>query len=139
MNVLHWLYDAQLDRRRPPDHLARDPRQRLRLRVGASAGMRRTVWAWPVGIVGNVLLFSVFIAATFEADAQQPLFGQAGRQVFFIITSVYGWWRWRQVKSHRDRSPRPAITPALGDRGRAARLPRRLGRRGPGVPVAVLA
>ena len=38
------------------------------------------MWAWPVGIIGNVLLFSVFIAATFEADAQVPLFGQAGRQ-----------------------------------------------------------
>ena len=29
--------------------------------------------------------------ATFEADAQVPLFGQAGRQVFFIVTSIYGW------------------------------------------------
>ena len=56
------------------------------------------MWAWPVGIVGNVLLFTVFIAATFDAQAQQPLFGQAGRQVFFIITSIYGWHRWQQAK-----------------------------------------
>ena len=29
-----------------------------------------------------------------QADARTPLFGQSGRQVFFIITSIYGWWRW---------------------------------------------
>ena len=76
--------------------------------ASAVGGLRRRVWAWPVGIVGNVLLFSVFIAATFEADAQVPLFGQAGRQVFFIITSVYGWWRWQH---NRRGGHGPAITP----------------------------
>ena len=69
------------------------------------------MWAWPVGIVGNVLLFSVFIAATFDAtQSQPPLFGQAGRQVFFVITSVYGWWRWQQVRASRA-ADAPAITP----------------------------
>ena len=81
--------------------------------ASAVGGLRRRVWAWPVGIVGNVLLFTVFIAATFDQGAQQPLFGQAGRQVFFVITSVYGWWRWRQVKAQRgdDVDGAPAITP----------------------------
>ena len=78
--------------------------------ASAVGGLRRRVWAWPVGIVGNVLLFSVFIAAPFEADAQVPLFGQAGRQVFFIITSVYGWWRWNEVRRTRA-ADAPAITP----------------------------
>jgi nicotinamide mononucleotide transporter len=80
--------------------------------ASAVGGLRRRVWAWPVGIVGNVLLFTVFIAATFEADAQVPLFGQAGRQVFFIITSIYGWWRWHEVRRLRGAdSSEPAITP----------------------------
>ena len=80
--------------------------------ASAVGGLRRRVWAWPVGIVGNVLLFTVFIAATFEADAQVPLFGQAGRQIFFIVTSVYGWWRWQEVRRARGgASDRPAITP----------------------------
>lgn len=78
--------------------------------TSAVLGMRRLVWAWPIGIVGNVLLFFVFISATFDADARTPLFGQAGRQVFFVITSLYGWHRWRQ--SRLERGPgRPAITP----------------------------
>ena len=80
--------------------------------ASAVGGLRRRVWAWPVGIVGNVLLFTVFVAATTTAAAQAPLFGQAGRQVFFAVTSVYGWYRWLEVKRARGLgSDRPAITP----------------------------
>ena len=78
--------------------------------ASAVGGMRRRVWAWPVGIVGNVLLFTVFVAAAFQAHAQVPLFGQAGRQVFFVITSVYGWYRWREAR--RGHAPdEPVLTP----------------------------
>jgi nicotinamide mononucleotide transporter len=70
--------------------------------ASAIGGLRRKVWAWPIGIVGNVLLFTVFIAVTFGADEHGPLLGQAGRQVFFIITSIYGWYRWRET---RDATP----------------------------------
>jgi nicotinamide mononucleotide transporter len=79
--------------------------------ASAIGGLRRRVWAWPVGIIGNVLLFTVFIAATTTAAAQAPLLGQAGRQVFFIITSIYGWWRWLELKRERGGGDRPAITP----------------------------
>ncbi len=78
--------------------------------ASAILGMRRRVWAWPVGIIGNTLLFFVFISATFDAAARTPLFGQAGRQIFFIITSVYGWWRWRQSQQERG-AGQPAIVP----------------------------
>jgi len=78
--------------------------------ASAIGGMRRKIWAWPVGIVGNVLLLTVFLAVTLEPGSHAPLFGQAGRQVFFIIVSVYGWWRWQQSKSHRAPDA-PAITP----------------------------
>jgi nicotinamide mononucleotide transporter len=33
--------------------------------ASAVGGMHRKVWAWPVGIVGNVLLFTVFLGAVF--------------------------------------------------------------------------
>ena len=78
--------------------------------ASAVGGMRRKVWAWPVGIVGNVLLFTVFLGTAVDASVgQQPLLGQAARQIFFIITSIYGWWRWRQ--SARGRTDSVAITP----------------------------
>jgi len=38
-------------------------------------GLKRRVWAWPVGIVANVMLFFVYIVATIGADSRVPLFG----------------------------------------------------------------
>ncbi|MGZ4479535.1 MAG: nicotinamide riboside transporter PnuC [Nocardioidaceae bacterium] len=109
MHLLSWLYDAQITVGGHPITW----REILGNAFGfasAIGGMRRRVWAWPVGIVGNLLLFTVFMAATFQVDAQVPLFGQAGRQVFFVITSVYGWWRWNEQRRYRG-AAQPAITP----------------------------
>ena len=84
--------------------------------------MRRRVWAWPVGIVGNVMLFTVFFGAAFANPQDETLYGQAGRQVFFIIISIYGWWRWsadpRRAAATRRR---PAVTPRWATTRRAAR------------------
>jgi nicotinamide mononucleotide transporter len=80
--------------------------------ASAIGGMRRRVWAWPVGIVGNVLLFTVFFGVAFTNPQHETLLGQAGRQVFFIITSIYGWWRWNQVRRlNQHGGDAPAITP----------------------------
>ena len=81
--------------------------------ASAWLGMKRLVWAWPVGIVANVMLFFVYLGALFGADERIPLFGQAGRQVFFIVTSIYGWWRWSRVRrlNHSDDPSGAAITP----------------------------
>lgn len=67
--------------------------------TSALGGMRRRVWAWPVGIVGNVLLLTVFLGVVFDTPEQANLLGQAGRQVMFIVVSVYGWVRWRSARS----------------------------------------
>lgn len=84
-------------------------------------GLRRSAWAWPVGIVGNVLLFTVFMGQAVGNDQGTPLYGQASRQVFFIITSVYGWWRWQRNKA---RTHGPAVTPHWAStRQRAIFLP----------------
>ena len=89
--------------------------------ASAIGGMRRKVWAWPVGIVGNVLLFTVFFFTATSNDHPNPLLGQAGRQVFFIVVSVYGWWRWQKNKASGVDAP--AVRPrwATG-RERAAYL-----------------
>ena len=69
--------------------------------ASAILGMQRKVLAWPIGIVGNVLLFTVFLGGVFHTPQDLDLWGQAGRQIFFIIVSVYGWVRWYQYrKSH---------------------------------------
>ncbi|WP_265522984.1 nicotinamide riboside transporter PnuC [Oerskovia flava] len=67
--------------------------------ASALGGMRRKVWAWPVGIVGNLLLLTVFLGAVFATPNPVNLLGQAARQVMFLAVSVYGWVQWRAVRA----------------------------------------
>ena len=63
-----------------------------------------------MGILANIMLFFVYVGAAFGADQRVPLYGQSGRQIFFIIVSAFGWWRWSQLKKRRGAGA-PAITP----------------------------
>jgi nicotinamide mononucleotide transporter len=90
--------------------------------ASAVGGMRRRVWAWPAGIVGNLILFTVFVGGIFDKPQAHDLWGQAGRQVFFLVVSAYGWWRWRTA------SKTTAGQAATGDEG--AIVPRWAGPRG---------
>ncbi|ALA67840.1 nicotinamide riboside transporter PnuC [Corynebacterium lactis] len=64
----------------------------------AFLGMKRNVWAWPVGIIGNALLFTVFLGGVFHTPQNLDLYGQAGRQVMFIVVSLYGWGHWLRTR-----------------------------------------
>ena len=88
MEFLRWLFDAQF-------HVGN---QSLLVRevlgnafglASALGGMRRKVWAWPVGIIGNLLLFTVFMGAFFGSPNPVNMLGQAGRQLMFITVSVW--------------------------------------------------
>ena len=79
--------------------------------ASAILGMKRLVWAWPVGVVGNVLLFTVFVTGELSGASSDPLWGQAGRQVFFIAVSLYGWWRWSESRAAGGAADGGAITP----------------------------
>lgn len=79
--------------------------------ASALGGMRRRVWAWPIGIAGNALLFTVFVGAVFNTPQHLNMAGQAGRQLMFIAVSVYGWWSWHRHANetgleHRGVEPR---------------------------------
>ncbi|GAA3615919.1 nicotinamide riboside transporter PnuC [Marihabitans asiaticum] len=112
MSLLEWFYSAGFD--------VAGYRLSVMELVGvtfglgsAIGGMLRKVWAWPIGIVGNAILFFVYVGITIGLDDgadKAPLFGQSGRQIFFIVTSLYGWWRWSQVK-RVNQHERHAITP----------------------------
>ncbi|WP_308799148.1 nicotinamide riboside transporter PnuC [Agromyces silvae] len=100
MNPFEWLFDATLT--------IGDQQILWREIVGngfglasALGGLRRKVWAWPVGIVGNALLFTVFLGAVFHTPNPVNLLGQAGRQLLFIAVSIYGWIEWAR---HRHAS-----------------------------------
>ena len=120
MGPLGWLFDATLTVA-GYDVLWREIVGNLFGLASAVGGLRRRVWAWPVGIVGNVLLFTVFLGGVFHTPQQTDLYGQAGRQVFFVVVSVYGWVRWRQVQR---------AAAAGGDADAPAVVPRWAGRSG---------
>ena len=106
MEALRWLFDAQI-------HIGdgfvlwREVLGNVFGLLSALGGMRRKVWAWPVGIVGNAILFTVFLGAVFDTPNPVNLLGQAGRQVMFIAVSVYGWVRWRAARG----TEQPAVSP----------------------------
>ncbi|WP_426246282.1 nicotinamide riboside transporter PnuC [Nocardioides sp. LHG3406-4] len=77
----------------------------------ALLGMKRLVWAWPIGLVGNILLFTVFVSGELSGATSEPLWGQAGRQVFFAVVSIYGWCRWSQASRSGGAADGGAITP----------------------------
>ena len=89
--------------------------------ASAILGMRRKVSAWPIGIIGDGLLFTVFLGAVFNTTTNTANFyGQAGRNLLLIIVSVYGWIRWMSLRS-KDNS-RPAVSPRWTTRNEKAYL-----------------
>ncbi len=102
VDPIAWLvaaYTAQLELPGGQTLLLREVAGNVFGLASALGGMARRVWAWPVGIVGNLLLLSVFLVALVDPDHPLPaLLGQAGRQVMFIAVAIYGWVRWRQAR-----------------------------------------
>lgn len=106
MDPLQWLFEARI----PVGNgslLLREVVGNVFGLLSALGGMRRRVWAWPVGIVGNVLLLTVFLGSVFGAASAANLLGQAGRQVMFIAVSIYGWRQWQASRNRGGQ----AVTP----------------------------
>lgn len=121
MDPLTWLFEAEIDFGGGQHVLWREVIGNLFGLASAVGGMRRRVWAWPVGIVGNVLLFTVFLGAVFNTPQGANLLGQAGRQVMFAAVALYGWQRWRTRPGSAHGAP--AVRPRWATwRERAAML-----------------
>ena len=112
MSVLKWLFEAQI-------HFGSKSiawREVIGGTLGLTSavlGMRRKVSAWPVGIIGDALLFTVFLGAVFSFGDDKEhanFYGQAGRNLLLIVVSVYGWIRWSASRKENG-STKPAVTP----------------------------
>ncbi|MFD2767743.1 nicotinamide riboside transporter PnuC [Micromonospora eburnea] len=109
MGPLGWLLDAQLQVAGSAV-LVREIVGNVFGLGSALFGLRRLVWAWPIGMIGNALLFTVFLGGAFATPQAHDLYGQAGRQVFFFTVSLYGWWRWSRNR-RAGSGEQPAVTP----------------------------
>ena len=98
MDFLRWLFDAQVPVG-SSSLLIREVVGNIFGLLSAFGGMRRKIWAWPVGIIGNLLLLTVFLGSLFGTAETATLLGQAGRQIMFIAVAVYGWRRWKQSQN----------------------------------------
>ena len=78
--------------------------------VGVGLMIRRTLWAFPVGLAAVSVQGVLFYRSGFPADATL--------QVFFFVTLAWGWWHW--VKD-RGAAPELPVT-TLSPRGLALAL-----------------
>src|SRR5690606_39883661 len=61
MDLLQWLFTAKIEFAGGQFLLLREVLGNVFGLLSALGGMRRKVWAWPIGILGNLLLFTVFL------------------------------------------------------------------------------
>jgi nicotinamide mononucleotide transporter len=55
---------------------------------------RANVWSWPIGLVNVVLSFFLFY--------QVQLYPDMFLQIFFFITNLIGWWRWKNPRTGEE-------------------------------------
>ena len=65
--------------------------------AGVALMIRRSLWAFPVGLAAVTVQGVLFWQATFYADAKL--------QVFFFGCLCYGWWHWTQDKGDAPELP----------------------------------
>lgn len=111
MSVIQWLFEATIHFGSKTIAVREVVGGTLGL-TSAILGARRLIAAWPIGIIGDTLLVTVFLGAVFSfGDDQQHanFYGQAGRNILLIVVSAYGWARWA---SNRKRGINaPAVIP----------------------------
>lgn len=102
MSVLQWLFESTIHFGSKTIAVREVIGGVLGL-TSAILGAKRRTSAWPIGILGDALLFTVFLGAVFSFgdDSQHANFyGQASRNLLLIIVSVYGWIRWAHHKKN---------------------------------------
>ncbi|MGI9133741.1 MAG: nicotinamide mononucleotide transporter family protein, partial [Rhodoferax sp.] len=64
-------------------------------------------WGWPLTIVASLLYAWLFYAS--------KLYGEAGVNLFFAVTALWGWWQW--LRGHRSGSDAALAIARLDARG----------------------
>jgi nicotinamide mononucleotide transporter len=68
--------------------------------AGVALMIRRSLWAFPVGLVAVAVQGVLFFRAKFYADATQ--------QIFFFGALAWGWWHWMRAEKRDEGVASPA-------------------------------
>ncbi len=55
---------------------------------------KANVWSWPLGLINVTLFFFLFF--------QVQLYPDMFLQVFFFVTNLMGWWRWKNPRKDEE-------------------------------------
>nr|WP_307935483.1 nicotinamide mononucleotide transporter family protein [Salinispora arenicola] len=120
--LLGWLLEAQVSVAGSPVLVREIVGNGFGL-AAATLGLRRVVWAWPVGMIGNALLFTVFLGGAFATPQAHDLYGQAaGRSSSSASASTAGGVGRATAAAAAPRRCRCRGGAPLGHRTGAARL-----------------
>ncbi len=113
MSVLQWLFESQIHFG-SKSIAVREVIGGILGLLSALLALRRKVIAWPVGILGDALLLTVFLGAVFsfgDNKEHATFYGQASRNFLLIVVSVYGWITWSAHRRKGGGGNTPAVLP----------------------------
>jgi nicotinamide mononucleotide transporter len=55
---------------------------------------KASIWSWPIGIINVTLFFFLFY--------QSQLYPDMFLQVFYLVTNIIGWWRWKNPSTGEE-------------------------------------
>ena len=125
MSVLQWLFESTIHFGSKSIAVREVIGGVLGL-TSAILGAKRRTSAWPIGILGDALLFTVFLGAVFSfGDSTQHanFYGQASRNLLLIIVSTYGWIRWAHHKKNGIVGSVPVVPRWTNNRERLILMP----------------
>ncbi len=82
--------------------------------AGVALMIRRSLWAFPVGLVAVAVQGVLFFRAKFYADATQ--------QIFFFGALAWGWWHWMRAEKRDGGGASSAVELPVGELSWRARV-----------------
>jgi nicotinamide mononucleotide transporter len=65
--------------------------------------VRQNIWTWPIGLVGAVLFAFIFF--------QIHLYAEFFQQIYYFLSSLYGWWYWTKTQREIREIPKNIFSP----------------------------
>ncbi|NQV74687.1 MAG: nicotinamide mononucleotide transporter, partial [Bacteroidetes bacterium] len=58
---------------------------------------RNNIWSWPLAIISVLIYTFIFF--------EEKLYADAGLQIYFLFTNIYGWYFWTKKSTEYNKTP----------------------------------